>query len=105
MNTSLTMLHEVQNGVFQKPSKNPKISLQPSFPFPFSLFPPAKGGLMERANGIEPSSLAWEAKVIPLYDARVPSILAHPASSEGLITDLLAILKLQQASLVMQTLP
>jgi hypothetical protein len=26
---------------------------------------------MERAKGVEPSSLAWEAKVMPLYDARV----------------------------------
>ena len=26
---------------------------------------------MERAMGIEPTSLAWEARVIPLYDARV----------------------------------
>ena len=25
---------------------------------------------MERAKGIEPSSLAWEARVMPLYDAR-----------------------------------
>lgn len=27
-------------------------------------------GVIERAKGIEPSSLAWEAKVIPVYDAR-----------------------------------
>ena len=26
--------------------------------------------LLERANGIEPSALAWEARVLPLYDAR-----------------------------------
>ena len=26
---------------------------------------------LERAKGVEPSSLAWEAKVMPLYDARV----------------------------------
>ena len=25
---------------------------------------------VERAKGIEPSSLAWEARVMPLYDAR-----------------------------------
>ena len=25
---------------------------------------------MERAKGIEPSALAWEARVLPLYDAR-----------------------------------
>ncbi len=27
---------------------------------------------VERVMGIEPTSLAWEAKVIPLYDTRVP---------------------------------
>lgn len=26
---------------------------------------------MERAAGVEPASLAWEAKVIPIYDARI----------------------------------
>ena len=26
--------------------------------------------VLERAKGVEPSSLAWEAKVMPLYDAR-----------------------------------
>ena len=26
--------------------------------------------IMERAKGVEPSSLAWEARVMPLYDAR-----------------------------------
>jgi hypothetical protein len=26
---------------------------------------------LERAKGVEPSSLAWEARVMPLYDARV----------------------------------
>ena len=25
---------------------------------------------MERAMGIEPTALAWEARVLPLYDAR-----------------------------------
>ncbi len=25
---------------------------------------------MERVKGVEPSSLAWEAKVMPLYDTR-----------------------------------
>jgi hypothetical protein len=30
---------------------------------------------MERAMGIEPTSLAWEARVIPLYDARAMLIL------------------------------
>jgi hypothetical protein len=27
-------------------------------------------GLMERAMGIEPTSEAWEASILPLYDAR-----------------------------------
>ncbi len=26
--------------------------------------------LMERVKGVEPSSLAWEARVMPLYDTR-----------------------------------
>ena len=30
---------------------------------------------MERAKGVEPSSSAWEAEVMPLYDARVGAIL------------------------------
>jgi hypothetical protein len=33
---------------------------------------------MERAMGIEPTSLAWEARVIPLYDARVACLLYGP---------------------------
>ena len=28
------------------------------------------GGFMERAMGIEPTSEAWEASILPLYDAR-----------------------------------
>lgn len=28
-------------------------------------------GYLERAMGIEPTALAWEARVLPLYDARV----------------------------------
>jgi hypothetical protein len=27
-------------------------------------------GVMERAMGIEPTSEAWEASILPLYDAR-----------------------------------
>ncbi len=27
--------------------------------------------LVERAMGIEPTALAWEARVLPLYDARL----------------------------------
>ena len=30
---------------------------------------------VERAKGIEPSALAWEARVLPLYDARTVAIL------------------------------
>lgn len=29
----------------------------------------------ERANGIEPSARAWEARVLPLYDARRVNII------------------------------
>ena len=41
---------------------------------------------MERAAGIEPASLAWKARVIPLYDARriasprPGSVWSRPAS-------------------------
>lgn len=38
---------------------------------------------MERAAGIEPASLAWKAKVLPLHNARVaPSILAERAQTQ-----------------------
>ena len=30
---------------------------------------------MERVNGIEPSSSAWEAEVMPLYDTRFEALL------------------------------
>ncbi|VVD29938.1 protein of unknown function [Paraburkholderia dioscoreae] len=30
----------------------------------------AFGKYLERAMGIEPTALAWEARVLPLYDAR-----------------------------------
>src|SRR5216684_8642410 len=32
---------------------------------------------MERAMGIEPTSEAWEASILPLYDARLFPILRH----------------------------
>ncbi len=32
--------------------------------------PTASTGFMERAMGIEPTSEAWEASILPLYDAR-----------------------------------
>jgi hypothetical protein len=35
--------------------------------------PSASTGFMERAMGIEPTSEAWEASILPLYDARSSS--------------------------------
>lgn len=32
---------------------------------------------MERPAGIEPAALAWEARVLPLYEGRLPVILAR----------------------------
>ena len=32
--------------------------------------PPASTVFLERAMGIEPTSEAWEASILPLYDAR-----------------------------------
>ena len=32
--------------------------------------------ILERAMGIEPTSEAWEASILPLYDARSPTKLA-----------------------------
>ena len=32
-----------------------------------------ESGFMERAMGIEPTSEAWEASILPLYDARLRS--------------------------------
>lgn len=37
---------------------------------------------MERAKGVEPSSSAWEAEVMPLYDARVVKLQLFAACSE-----------------------
>jgi hypothetical protein len=34
---------------------------------------------VERAMGIEPTAQAWEAWVLPLYDARRPRIIAELA--------------------------
>ena len=43
------------------------------------------GFWMERVNGIEPSSSAWEAEVMPLYDtrfsAKIVSKKIHPVSA------------------------
>jgi hypothetical protein len=36
---------------------------------------------MERAMGIEPTSEAWEASILPLYDARSILTLAEPVAS------------------------
>lgn len=35
-----------------------------------SLINDLKAFVLERAMGIEPTALAWEARVLPLYDAR-----------------------------------
>jgi hypothetical protein len=48
----------VQNRVFYKPISGVKVK------------PTASTGFMERAMGIEPTSEAWEASILPLYDAR-----------------------------------
>ena len=38
------------------------------------------GGRVERAMGIEPTAQAWEAWVLPLYDASMsPILIAEPA--------------------------
>jgi len=37
---------------------------------------------LERAMGIEPTALAWEARVLPLYDARE----AHNSTREGAVS-------------------
>ncbi len=34
---------------------------------------------MERAMGIEPTSEAWEASILPLYDARSEAYASKPA--------------------------
>src|SRR5712691_11148501 len=39
--------------------------------------PTASTGIMERAMGIEPTSEAWEASILPLYDARSTYLLAR----------------------------
>ena len=39
------------------------------------------GGRMERAMGIEPTAQAWEAWVLPLYDARLRLILDMQGAS------------------------
>ena len=41
----------------------------------FLVFCTTSEGLLERAMGIEPTALAWEARVLPLYDARAVLIL------------------------------
>ena len=37
----------------------------------------AKDWILERAMGIEPTSEAWEASILPLYDARSTCLLAR----------------------------
>ena len=43
-----------------------------------------RGKKMERVNGIEPSSSAWEAEVIPLYDTRFV-LLSHLLDYRALV--------------------
>lgn len=38
---------------------------------------------VERAMGIEPTALAWEARVLPLYDARSESVILRGGPSES----------------------
>jgi hypothetical protein len=47
---------------------------------------------LERAMGIEPTALAWEARVLPLYDARaiailrgLPTLLNNSLATAGII--------------------
>jgi hypothetical protein len=44
-------------------------------------------GVMERAMGIEPTSEAWEASILPLYDARPfsSSLIIHGLRSSRYI--------------------
>lgn len=51
-----------------------------TIPAPFAAFRPAghsrtgvPGDVLERAAGIEPASLAWKARVLPLHNARGPT--------------------------------
>jgi hypothetical protein len=48
----------------------------------FSVTQPRKANriieYMERAMGIEPTSEAWEASILPLYDARSTLTLSNP---------------------------
>ena len=40
-------------------------------------------GFLERAMGIEPTSEAWEASILPLYDARSKLILLHLSCNQS----------------------
>jgi hypothetical protein len=42
---------------------------------------PTRQRKVERAMGIEPTAQAWEAWVLPLYDARAASILVAPENA------------------------
>ena len=40
------------------------------------------GAYMERVAGIEPASLAWKAKVLPLYHTRNNSVMNQDIGSD-----------------------
>jgi hypothetical protein len=39
---------------------------------------------MERGKGIEPSALAWKAKVLPLYEPRLVGLVGLEPTTKGL---------------------
>src|SRR5713101_8668293 len=45
--------------------------------------PTASTGVMERAMGIEPTSEAWEASILPLYDARSAALNSKHTGGTG----------------------
>src|SRR5260370_41138144 len=52
--------------------------------------PTASTGFLERAMGIEPTSEAWEASILPLYDARsTPKLSKEPISRKLALRHLL----------------
>ena len=54
---------------------------QPSLSASFGFGPDSRKSVMERAMGIEPTSEAWEASILPLYDARSRLTLPNPPRS------------------------
>ena len=58
----------VQSSTVQLPSKTSRFLVQ--FRELSRVRATESSGFMERAMGIEPTSEAWEASILPLYDAR-----------------------------------